>query len=100
MEQTRTIVFLGTPHRGTSFGPWGRLAAFALQPLGSNPLILADLEYDSVVLSDLHEHFISSARDDLQVVNFYEQRRLCLLQLWFFRWQIFVSRPSIRKRAC
>ncbi|KAJ5960017.1 uncharacterized protein N7479_007167 [Penicillium vulpinum] len=89
VEQTRAILFLGTPHRGTSFGPWGRLAAFALQPLGSNPLILANLEYDSLVLSDLHEHFITSIRDDLQVVNFYEQRPLCIFQLWFFRWQIF-----------
>ncbi|KAJ5123879.1 uncharacterized protein N7515_007704 [Penicillium bovifimosum] len=89
VEQTRAILFLGTPHRGTSFGPWGRLAALALQPLGSNPLILANLEYDSVVLSDLHESFISSIRDDLQVVNFYEQRPLCLLRLGFFRWQMF-----------
>ncbi|KAJ5393627.1 uncharacterized protein N7487_011268 [Penicillium crustosum] len=89
VEQTRAILFLGTPHRGTSFGPWGRLAAFALQPLGSNPLILANLEYDSLVLSDLHEHFITSIRDDLQVVNFYEQRPLCIFRLWFFRWQIF-----------
>ncbi|KAJ5503479.1 hypothetical protein N7463_006353 [Penicillium fimorum] len=105
-EQSRCLIFVGhsygglvvkealiqarrTPHRGTSFGPWGRLAAFALQPLGSNSLILANLEYDSVVLSDLHEHFISSTRDDMQVVNFYEQRPLCLLQLWFFRWRIF-----------
>lgn len=99
VEQTRAIFFLGTPHRGSSFGPWGRLAAFALQPLGSNPLILANLDYDSVVLSDLHEHFVSSVRDDLQVVNFYEQRRLCLLQLWFLRWQIFVSRPKIMEKS-
>lgn len=93
VEQTRAIFFLGTPHRGTRFGPWGRLAAFALQPLGSNTLILANLEYDSVVLSDLHEHFISSTRDDLQVVNFYEQRPLRLVQLWCFQWEQFVSKP-------
>lgn len=100
VEQTRAILFLGTPHRGSSFGPWGRLAAFALQPLGSNSMILANLEYDSVVLSDLHESFISSIRDDLQVINFYEQRPLCLLQLGFFRWQIFVSRLMIMYKSC
>jgi hypothetical protein len=93
VEQTRATLFLGTPHRGSSFGLWGRLAAFALQPLGSNPLILANLEYDSVALSDLHEQFITSIRDDLQVVNFYEQRPLRLVQLWFFQWEKFVSKP-------
>ncbi|KAJ5899177.1 hypothetical protein N7495_003921 [Penicillium taxi] len=89
MEQTKAIFFLGTPHRGSSFGPWGWLAASALKPLGSNPLILANLEYDSVFLSDLHESFIASIHDDLQVVNFFEQRPLRLLRLWFIQWQIF-----------
>lgn len=84
-------MFLGTPHRGSSFGRWGWLTASALQPLGSNPLILANLEYDSIELNDLHEQFLASIRDDLQAVNFYEQRPLRLLQLWFFKWQIFVS---------
>ncbi|KAJ5902856.1 hypothetical protein N7495_003384 [Penicillium taxi] len=67
MEQTKAIFFLGTPHRGSSFGPWGWLVASALQPLGSNPLILANLEYDSVFLSDLYESFIASIHDDLKV---------------------------------
>ncbi|CAG8067062.1 unnamed protein product [Penicillium nalgiovense] len=43
----------------------------------------------TVVLSDLHDNFISSIRDDVQVVNFYEQRPICLFQLGLFRWQIF-----------
>ena len=63
-------------------------------------MILADLEYDSVVLSDLHDYFISSIRDDVQVVNFYEQRPICLFQLGLFRWQIFVSRLMIMYTLC
>ena len=93
MEQTRAILFLGTPHRGSSFGPWGWILAYALQPLGSNPSILANLEYDAISLRDLHEQFIASVRDDLQVVNFYEQRPIRLLKLWLFQWQGFVSNP-------
>ncbi|KAJ6023757.1 hypothetical protein N7540_004554 [Penicillium herquei] len=56
-EHTRTAIFLGTPHRGSSVGPWGWLVAQALQPLGSNPLIVANLEYDSLSLFDLHDQF-------------------------------------------
>ncbi|KAK4649973.1 hypothetical protein QC762_0105260 [Podospora pseudocomata] len=84
-EHAQTIIFLGTPHRGTSFGLWGWLAAKGLQPLGSNPSILADLEYDSFSLHDLHKDFMAVAPDDLRVFNFFEKRPTCILRLWFVR---------------
>ncbi|KAK3361036.1 hypothetical protein B0T24DRAFT_671680 [Lasiosphaeria ovina] len=86
-EHTKAILFLGTPHRGTSFGPWGWLAAQALQPLGSNPFLLANLEYDSISLHDLHKDFMAVARDDLRVFNFFEKRPTRILRLWFIQWQ-------------
>jgi hypothetical protein len=94
-EYTKAILFLGTPHRGSSFGVWGWLAAQALQPLGSNPLILANLEYDSISLLDLHRQFEGVTRDDLRVFNFFEQRPIEIFRLWFIRWQQFVSMAGL-----
>ncbi|KAK0639860.1 hypothetical protein B0T16DRAFT_463496 [Cercophora newfieldiana] len=91
---TKAILFLGTPHRGTSFGPWGWLAAKALQPLGSNPILLADLPYDSVALHDMHRDFMAVAQDDLRVFNFFENRPTRILQLGFLRWQQFCVREQ------
>ncbi|KAK3937548.1 hypothetical protein QBC46DRAFT_460804 [Diplogelasinospora grovesii] len=94
-EHTRAILFLGTPHRGSSFSAWGRRAAQALRPLGSNPSLLAELEYDSTALLDLQRAFVAIDRGDLSVFNFYEQRPTRLLRLWFLRWQEFcVREPS------
>ncbi|KAK3326026.1 P-loop containing nucleoside triphosphate hydrolase protein [Apodospora peruviana] len=93
-EHTKSILFLGTPHRGTSFGSWGWLAAQALQPLGSNPLLLANLEYDSISLHDFHKEFMAIAQDDLRVFNFFEKRPTQLLRLWFIQWQQFCVREQ------
>ena len=92
-ERTKAILFLGTPHRGSNFGTWGWWAAQALRPLGSNPLLLADLEYDSTPLLDLHRAFVRTATDDLRVFNFFEERPLLICRLWFVQWQQFVSTP-------
>ncbi|KAF0317135.1 kinesin [Colletotrichum asianum] len=89
VDRTKAILFLGTPHRGTSIGTWGWILAQALRPLGSNPLILADLGYDGFPLQDLHRHFIHATRDDPYVFNFFEKLPTVLFQLWFFRWQQF-----------
>ncbi|KJZ70348.1 hypothetical protein HIM_10277 [Hirsutella minnesotensis 3608] len=93
-EHTKAILFLGTPHRGSSFGLWGWLAAQVLQPLGSNPFILANLEYDSISLLDLHKAFVGIVRDDFQVFNFFEQRPMRIFRLWFIQWQQFCVREQ------
>ncbi|KAK3984258.1 hypothetical protein QBC44DRAFT_301710 [Cladorrhinum sp. PSN332] len=93
-EHTEAILFLGTPHRGTSFGPWGWLVAKGLQPLGSNPLILADLEYDSFSLYDLHNDFMAVAPDDLRVFNFFEKRPTQILRLWSVQLEQFCVREQ------
>ncbi|RHZ68735.1 hypothetical protein CDV55_107208 [Aspergillus turcosus] len=57
-----------------------RWPAQALHPLGSNPLLLANLGYDSKPLLDLHELFVDSVESDLRVFNFYEQRAMQILR--------------------
>ena len=86
------MFFLGTPHRGSSFSAWGHLSAQVLRPLASNPSILAEVEYDSTSLLDLHRIFVGSVRNNLRVVNFFEERPTQILRLWFMQWQEIVSR--------
>ncbi|KAK3937341.1 putative kinesin light chain [Diplogelasinospora grovesii] len=83
-ERTKGILFLGTPHRGSSFSTWGRGVAQALLPLGSNPSLLAELEA-----------FVAIDREDLRVFNFYEQRPTRIFRLWFLQWEkLCVREPS------
>ena len=69
---------------------FGAALARILRPLGSNPSIVDELEYDSARLLDLHREFMTIA-DNLRVVNFFETRKTNLLKVWFFRWNKFVS---------
>ncbi|KAL9026743.1 MAG: hypothetical protein Q9196_004638 [Gyalolechia fulgens] len=86
-DYTRTVFFLGTPHRGSSFSIWGSIVARALQPLGSNPSLLQEVAYDSLPLQDLHREFENATRDKLRVINFYEQRKTQVLKVWFIQWE-------------
>ncbi|KAF2133614.1 TPR-like protein [Dothidotthia symphoricarpi CBS 119687] len=87
-EHTKGILFLGTPHRGSCFSIWGSVAARWLQPLGSNPLLLEEVHFDALPLHDLHRQFVNKTRhrDNLRVINFYEERPTQLLKLWFYQW--------------
>lgn len=92
-ERTKAILFLGTPHRGSSFTLLGQLAAQALRPLGSNPSLLAEMEYDCTFLFDLHRRFMGVVHNELRVVNFFEELPTHILQFWFVQWREFVSEP-------
>ncbi|GMF76432.1 unnamed protein product [Aspergillus oryzae] len=76
---TKAILFLGTPHRGSSFSKWGRIAARALWLIGSSPSMLAEVEYDSTFLLDLHTSFEAAVGDRVQVFNIFEQRPTLIL---------------------
>ena len=89
-KQAKTIIFLGTPLRGSSFSSFGRVIANALRPLGSNPSILEELAYDSLFLQDLHHNF-ASLSNDLQVVNFFEKRKTRLFKAWVVQWDEYES---------
>jgi hypothetical protein len=84
--------FLGTPHTGSSFSRWGTAAAKFLQPLGSNPLIVSEVTYDSLRLLELHREFTVASGDDVRVVNFFEQRKANIFKAWIFQWSEVVSR--------
>jgi hypothetical protein len=93
-EHTRAALFLGTPHRGSSFSTWGGIAARALQPLGSNPSLLEEVAYDALPLLDLHEGFENAVGGKVRVVNFFEQRKTPFLKLWFVQWEEFCVREQ------
>ncbi|PIG81916.1 eukaryotic translation initiation factor 3 subunit [Aspergillus arachidicola] len=94
---TKAILFLGTPHRGSSFSKWGRMAARALWLIGSSPSMLAEVEYDSTFLLDLHTSFEAAVGDRVQVVNIFEQRPTLILSVWFLRWREFCVREQSAK---
>lgn len=58
-SQTKFIIFLGTPHRGSQSAGWGEIAAnlarVALKD--SNKKMLQSLEVNSVELDNIHEEF-------------------------------------------
>ncbi|KAF2010990.1 hypothetical protein BU24DRAFT_377777, partial [Aaosphaeria arxii CBS 175.79] len=58
-NQTKLIVFLGTPHRGSAYAGWGEvifnLSSLALQD--SNKKIIKRLEHNDEVLDNIHEEF-------------------------------------------
>lgn len=53
------IVFLGTPHRGSSYAPWGAIAAniASVTLHDPNKKIIKALEPNSEVLDNIHEDF-------------------------------------------
>jgi hypothetical protein len=96
----KAILFLGTPHRGSRFGFWGWVNAKVLYPMGSNSALLANLEYDSIALRDLHMLFVASVRNNLDIFNFYEERPLSVIKLGFFDWKAFVSMLARNCETC
>lgn len=88
VDATKAVLFLGTPHRGSSFSRWGWWQAQALRLFGSEASLLSDLDYDSVSLQELHNSFTKLSREGMSVVNFYEQRPLRIAQFWRLKWQL------------
>lgn len=58
-NQTKLILFLGTPHRGSGLSGWGQIAAnfFRLAGQDSNKKLLEALDLNSEVLDNIHEEF-------------------------------------------
>lgn len=74
------IVFLGTPHRGSSLADWGQLAKNIanIALIDTNERIIKNLEVDSEVLNNIHENFLDIIKDcgDLRIHSFFEARGL------------------------
>ncbi|CAI6226687.1 unnamed protein product [Periconia digitata] len=86
-RHVKAIFFLGTPHRGSHFSAWGNVFVRLLQPLGSNPLLLGEVVYDALPLSDLHRDFENVLSENVEVINFYETRKTRILKVWFYQWE-------------
>jgi len=76
-ERTRLVVFLGTPHRGSTLASWGEIASniarLALQD--SQKKIVETLEVDSEVLDNIHEQFIEIiSKHSIRIHSFQEGR--------------------------
>ncbi|KAF7506253.1 hypothetical protein GJ744_012061 [Endocarpon pusillum] len=58
-DRTKLVVFLGTPHRGSTYASWAQIASnlarLALQD--SNKKMLKTLEVNNEVLDNIHEEF-------------------------------------------
>jgi len=78
-ERVHSVLFCGTPHRGSDAAAWGHLASniVAAAFLDSHSKILADLEVDSQILDLIHDDFIKLLhRHALQIHSFQEGRPL------------------------
>lgn len=78
-SQTKLVVFLGTPHRGSSFAGWGviasNLANLAFQD--SNKQIVRALETNGEVLDNIHDEFLEIAQGaSIKVHSFQEARAI------------------------
>ncbi|KAF2471354.1 uncharacterized protein BDR25DRAFT_26099 [Lindgomyces ingoldianus] len=76
-DQTKLIIFLGTPHRGSAYAGWGQIASnlarLALQ--GSNKKLLETLEVNNEVLDNIHEEFKTIAfKGAFKIHSFQEAR--------------------------
>jgi hypothetical protein len=78
--RTKLIVFLGTPHRGSSSaGGWGDIAAniAALTLQDTNKRIVKTLEVDSEILNNIHEQFQATVREfGIRIHSFQETQRI------------------------
>ncbi|KAI3343365.1 hypothetical protein F4824DRAFT_493613 [Ustulina deusta] len=78
-SRTKLIVFLGTPHRGSSYAGWGviasNLASLAFQD--SNKGIVRTLEVNSEVLDNIQDEFLRIADStSIKVHSFQEARAI------------------------
>lgn len=76
---TRAILFLGTPHRGSSYASWGeiarRIASTVL--IDTSTSLLSALQVDSSELELIREEFSKMLRDPrLRIYSFQEAKGL------------------------
>lgn len=78
-QRIRSIIFCGTPHRGSDAAAWGRLASniVAAAFIDSTSRLLTDLEVDSQILDLVHEDFLKLLHEHrIRVHSFQEGRAM------------------------
>jgi hypothetical protein len=73
LKSTLGVIFLGTPHRGSSRATVGRVAANAARILGASDKLLKALECDSDLLEQQRQSF-DLIRKPLYIVCLREER--------------------------
>ncbi|KAI0537644.1 hypothetical protein GGR58DRAFT_331670 [Xylaria digitata] len=74
-----TVIFCGSPHRGSDAAAWGKLATnlIAVALMDSNSRLLSDLQVDSRALSRIQADFLNALwRAPLRIHSFQEGRAL------------------------
>ena len=76
-QDTYGVIFLGTPHRGSSWAPWAKLGAnlakLALQT--PSKTLLQALQIDSSVLQIIADEFSKMVRsDEIKIYSFREEK--------------------------
>lgn len=74
-ESTRRILFLGTPHRGSSMVKWGIMAERLVKAAGfdTNDAILKQLMNQNPELGNLNEQFISLLKNEVFDVTTFKE---------------------------
>ncbi|KAI0184731.1 hypothetical protein EV127DRAFT_443312 [Xylaria flabelliformis] len=78
-SRTKLIIFLGTPHRGSSYAGWGAIASnlVSLAFQDSNKGIIQSLEVNSEALDNIQEEFLRIAhKAGIKVHSFQEARAI------------------------
>ncbi|KAH8430537.1 uncharacterized protein LDX57_008201 [Aspergillus melleus] len=73
------IIFLGTPHQGSSVSKGGAILAFITRFLGSEPALLLSLRRHSDQLSDISEGFGKLIPRD-RIIAFFEKKKTYVLR--------------------
>ena len=83
-DRTKLIIFLGTPHRGSEFADWARIATNVMNTiLDSNQELVDNLEVNSVVLDNINEKFLRIVCEDkINIYSFYEARGISGFKLF------------------
>ena len=78
-DRTKLVIFLGTPHRGSTYADWGQIASNLARLVlhDSNKTILKTLEVNSEVLENIQEEFIKIVcNGDIKIHSFQEARAI------------------------
>ncbi|KAJ6192019.1 hypothetical protein J3E72DRAFT_176595, partial [Bipolaris maydis] len=78
-DRTKLVIFLGTPHRGSTYADWGQIASNLARLVlhDSNKMILKTLEVNSEVLENIQEEFIKIVHNgDIKIHSFQEARAI------------------------
>lgn len=96
-RHTHGVIFLGTPHRGSTWAPWGALAGNLAKLAFQSPNVslLKSLQVDSMALQMIADAFSSMIRGDIKVFSFREEKPMS--GIYGLDGMVRISHQSIRE---